>query len=62
VTQFSGSIVWQKMQEEESNLENVEAGWMFRGILGVVLGSIIVILALLMCVCFKKRRRFDFSY
>jgi hypothetical protein len=48
------------MQEDESNLENVEAGWMFRGILGVVLGSIIMVLALLMCVCFKKTRRLDF--
>ena len=61
MTQFSGSVVWQKMQEEELRVENVEAGWMFRGILGAALGSTIVILALLLCVCFKKTRRYKFD-
>lgn len=46
------------MKEEESNPEYVEAVWMFRGILSVILASTIVILALILCVCFKKTKRY----
>ena len=53
---FQGRLFGEKkMKEEESNPEYVEAVW---SILSVILASTIVILALILCVCFKKTKRY----